>query len=46
MFRNPQQDITKRFVQQLTDSEDTNETIESLIEKYPDGKSSSFAVYR
>ncbi|MEW8983583.1 MAG: methionine ABC transporter ATP-binding protein [Bacillus anthracis] len=38
VFRNPQQDITKRFVQQLTDSEDTNETIESLIEKYPDGK--------
>jgi D-methionine transport system ATP-binding protein len=38
VFRNPEQDITKRFVQQLTDSEDTNETIESLIEKYPDGK--------
>ncbi|TKI96180.1 methionine ABC transporter ATP-binding protein, partial [Bacillus cereus] len=38
VFRNPKQDITKRFVQQLTDSEDTNETIESLIEKYPDGK--------
>nr|MBT3116224.1 methionine ABC transporter ATP-binding protein [Streptococcus oralis] len=38
VFRNPQKDITKRFVQQLTDSEDTNETIESLIEKYPDGK--------
>ncbi|MGQ0419064.1 methionine ABC transporter ATP-binding protein, partial [Bacillus sp. HC-Mk] len=38
VFRNPKKDITKRFVQQLTDSEDTNETIESLIEKYPDGK--------
>lgn len=38
VFRNPKQDITKRFVQQLTDSEDTNETIENLIEKYPDGK--------
>ncbi|WP_243525069.1 methionine ABC transporter ATP-binding protein [Bacillus pseudomycoides] len=38
VFRNPQQEITKRFVQQLTDSEDTNETIESLLEKYPDGK--------
>ena len=38
VFRNPQQEITKRFVQQITDSEDTNETIESLLEKYPDGK--------
>ncbi|MDH2881635.1 methionine ABC transporter ATP-binding protein [Bacillus cytotoxicus] len=38
VFRNPQQEITKRFVQQLTDSEDTNETIENLLEKYPDGK--------
>lgn len=38
VFRNPQQEITKRFVQQLTDFEDTNETIENLLEKYPDGK--------
>ncbi|PED71173.1 methionine ABC transporter ATP-binding protein [Bacillus pseudomycoides] len=38
VFRNPQQEITKRFVQQITDSEDTNETIESLLEKYPEGK--------
>ncbi|MDM5157112.1 methionine ABC transporter ATP-binding protein [Bacillus sp. DX1.1] len=38
VFRDPKQEITKRFVKQLTDSEDTNETIESLLDKYPDGK--------
>ncbi|CAG9612526.1 Methionine import ATP-binding protein MetN [Bacillus rhizoplanae] len=38
VFRNPQQDITKRFVKQITDSEDTDEAIEHLVEKYPEGK--------
>ncbi|PEZ06575.1 methionine ABC transporter ATP-binding protein [Bacillus sp. AFS018417] len=38
VFRNPQQDITKRFVKQITDSEDTDEAIEQLVEKYPEGK--------
>ncbi|MEH6888761.1 methionine ABC transporter ATP-binding protein [Bacillus sp. JJ864] len=38
VFRNPQQDITKRFVKQITDSEDADETIEHLAEKYPEGK--------
>lgn len=38
VFRNPQQDITKRFVKQITDSEDADEAIEHLEEKYPEGK--------
>jgi D-methionine transport system ATP-binding protein len=38
VFRHPKQDITKRFVKQITDSEDANETIEHLTEKYPDGQ--------
>ncbi|MEI4801359.1 methionine ABC transporter ATP-binding protein [Bacillus sp. NPDC077411] len=38
VFRNPQQDITKRFVKQITDSEDADEAIEHLAEKYPEGK--------
>ncbi|MFD3448777.1 methionine ABC transporter ATP-binding protein [Microbacteriaceae bacterium 4G12] len=38
VFRHPKQPITQRFVQQITDSEDTNETIENIVEKYPDGK--------
>ncbi|HDX9591270.1 TPA: methionine ABC transporter ATP-binding protein [Bacillus pseudomycoides] len=38
VFRNPQQDITKRFVKQITDSEDADEAIENLAEKYPEGK--------
>ncbi|MBJ8027314.1 methionine ABC transporter ATP-binding protein [Bacillus cereus group sp. N21] len=38
VFRNPQQEITKRFVKQITDSEDADEAIEHLAEKYPEGK--------
>jgi D-methionine transport system ATP-binding protein len=38
VFRNPQQPITKRFVKQITDSQDTNEAIDHLIEKYPTGQ--------
>ncbi|PGA71414.1 methionine ABC transporter ATP-binding protein [Bacillus pseudomycoides] len=38
VFRNPQQEITKRFVKQITDFEDADEAIEHLAEKYPEGK--------
>jgi D-methionine transport system ATP-binding protein len=38
VFKNPQQSITKRFVQQVTEPEETRETIEHLLEKYPHGK--------
>lgn len=38
VFRNPQQEVTKRFVKQVTSFEEANETIESVIEKYPDGQ--------
>lgn len=38
VFKHPQQPITKRFVQQVTEPEETKETIEHLIELYPHGK--------
>jgi D-methionine transport system ATP-binding protein len=38
VFKNPQQQITKRFVQQVTEPEDTKETIGHLLERYPSGK--------
>ncbi|WP_028401146.1 methionine ABC transporter ATP-binding protein [Ectobacillus panaciterrae] len=38
VFRNPKQEITKRFVKKITDSIDTNEAIEHLTEKYPSGQ--------
>lgn len=38
VFKNPQQDITKRFVQQLTNPEDTAEAIEHLLQKYRTGQ--------
>lgn len=38
VFRNPQQEVTKRFVKQVTSFEEAHETMESIIEKYPDGK--------
>ncbi|MFZ7943992.1 MULTISPECIES: methionine ABC transporter ATP-binding protein [Bacillaceae] len=38
VFKNPQQPITKRFVQQVTEPEETKETIEHLIERYPRGQ--------
>lgn len=38
VFKNPQQPITKRFVQQVTEPEETKETIEHLLELYPHGK--------
>ena len=38
VFRNPQEQITKRFVQQVTEPGDTKETIEHLLKHYPSGK--------
>jgi D-methionine transport system ATP-binding protein len=38
VFKNPQQPITKRFVQQVTEPEDTKETIGHLLERYPFGQ--------
>jgi D-methionine transport system ATP-binding protein len=38
VFKNPQQPITKRFVQQITEQEKTKETAEHLLERYPYGK--------
>ncbi|GHH97626.1 methionine ABC transporter ATP-binding protein [Neobacillus kokaensis] len=38
VFKNPQQPITKRFVQQVTEPEKTKETAENLLERYPHGK--------
>ncbi len=38
VFRNPQQPITKRFVQQVTEPEETKETIEHLLAEYRSGR--------
>ena len=38
VFKHPQQPITKRFIQQVTEPEETRETIEHLLELYPQGK--------
>jgi len=38
VFRKPQQAITKRFVKQVTEPEETKETIDHLLKKYPNGK--------
>ncbi len=38
IFKNPQQRITKRFVQQLTEPEETKDTIDLLLKEYPRGK--------
>ncbi|MEH7334193.1 methionine ABC transporter ATP-binding protein [Neobacillus drentensis] len=37
VFKNPQQPITKRFVQQVTEPEDTKDTADHLLERYPSG---------
>lgn len=37
VFKNPKEEITKRFVQQVTEPEETKETIEHLLELYPHG---------
>lgn len=38
VFKHPQQTITKTFVQQMTETDDTKETASHLLEKYPNGK--------
>lgn len=38
IFKNPQQPITKRFVQQVSELEDTKEIISHLVNKYPGGE--------
>ena len=38
VFKHPQQTITKRFVQQVTEPEETKETIEHLLHLYPTGR--------
>lgn len=38
IFRQPKEQITKRFIGQVTEQEETKETIHHLIEKYPHGK--------
>ncbi|MFE8696656.1 methionine ABC transporter ATP-binding protein [Cytobacillus sp. FJAT-53684] len=38
VFKNPQELITKRFVQQVTEPEETRETIEHLLDLYPHGR--------
>ncbi|MHC0038972.1 methionine ABC transporter ATP-binding protein [Pseudoneobacillus sp. C159] len=38
VFKNPQQPITKRFVQQVTEPEETKETAEHLLQRFPEGK--------
>lgn len=38
VFRKPQQPITKRFVNQVTEPEETKDTIQHLLTKYPEGQ--------
>lgn len=38
VFKNPQETITKRFVHQVTEPNETKETIEHLLENYSRGK--------
>lgn len=38
VFKNPNQQITKRFVQQVTEPEETKDTIEHLLSRYPHGQ--------
>jgi len=38
VFKKPQANITKRFVQQVTEPEETKETVENLLDRYPNGK--------
>lgn len=38
VFRNPKEQMTKRFVQQVTEPQETRETMEHLFERYPAGK--------
>ena len=45
VFKNPQQPITKRFVQQVTEPEETKETIEHLLEAIHRKSGSAFLCW-
>ncbi|OCA81344.1 methionine ABC transporter ATP-binding protein [Pseudobacillus wudalianchiensis] len=38
VFKSPEQPITQRFVQQVTELEESKETIDHLLEQFPEGK--------
>jgi D-methionine transport system ATP-binding protein len=38
VFKHPKQPITKRFVKQVTEPDETNEVVTHLLERYPKGK--------
>ncbi|WP_335870398.1 methionine ABC transporter ATP-binding protein [Bacillus sp. 2205SS5-2] len=38
VFQHPKQPITKRFVQQISEQEETTETIAHLVQRYPNGR--------
>lgn len=38
VFQNPQQPITKRFVSQISETSEAKQTIQNLIDSYPNGK--------
>lgn len=38
VFKNPQQQITKRFVNQITEPEETKQTVAQLLKQFPEGK--------
>ncbi|MGE7761680.1 methionine ABC transporter ATP-binding protein [Peribacillus sp. NPDC097895] len=38
VFKNPKEQMTKRFVQQVTEPEETKETMDHLLERFPAGK--------
>ncbi|MFD2444518.1 methionine ABC transporter ATP-binding protein [Bacillus sp. CGMCC 1.16607] len=38
VFKNPKQAITKRFVQQVTEPDETKEIADHLVKRYPEGK--------
>jgi D-methionine transport system ATP-binding protein len=38
VFRNPKQQITQRFVSEVSESSNTKEAIENLVSHYPEGK--------
>ncbi|MGM0753677.1 MAG: methionine ABC transporter ATP-binding protein [Bacillota bacterium] len=38
VFRNPQEQVTKRFVKEVSQAKETGETIDHLLTQYPNGK--------
>ena len=38
VFKNPSEQITKRFVKQVTEPEELTETLETLLGRFPDGR--------